>query len=88
MRAPHDAVCRHALAIIREKDAHINMLDEDRMGWADEAVKAQMQVNEKDAEIERLTTENGILQKRLDEAETNFELLEDAVDDVSDDEVE
>ena len=46
---------RDALALLRENDAHIKMLDEDRMGWADEAVKAQMKVNEKDAEIERLT---------------------------------
>lgn len=48
-------------ALLREKDAHIKMLDEDRLGWADEAVKAQMQVNEKDAEIERLNAEIGRL---------------------------
>ncbi len=51
LRAPHDAVCRYTLALLREKDAHIKMLDEDRMGWADEAVKAQMKINEKDALI-------------------------------------
>jgi predicted nuclease with TOPRIM domain len=50
--------------------------------------KYQAENAEKDAEIERLNTENGILKKRLDEAETNIELLEDAVGDVSDDEVE
>lgn len=44
----------NALALLREKDAHIKMLHEDRMGWADEAVKAQMQVNEKDAEVKGL----------------------------------
>ncbi len=48
-------LAKAALALLREKDAHIKMLDKDRLGWADEAVKAQMQLNEKDAEIERLT---------------------------------
>lgn len=49
------ALC-DAIAILREKDALIKMLDEDRLGWAEEAVKVKMQVNEKDAEIERLKT--------------------------------
>lgn len=43
--------------LLREKDALIKHLDEDRLGWADEAVKVKMQLNEKDAEIERLKTE-------------------------------
>lgn len=61
-------------------------------GWCDEVADLLENLltllREKDAEIERLTAENGILKKRLDEAETNIELLEDVVGDVSDDEVE
>ena len=47
-------IVKKALALLSEKDALIKMLDEDRIGWADEAVKLKMQLNEKDAEIERL----------------------------------
>ena len=50
-----------ALALLREKDALIKHLDEDRLGWADEAVKVKMQLNEKNAEIDRLKSEMKIL---------------------------
>ena len=54
-------LAKDALALLREKDALIKHLDEDRLGWADEAVKVKMQLNEKNAEIDYLKSEIKIL---------------------------
>ena len=73
-------VIEDALALLREKDATIKFIHEDRMGWANEAVKAQMQVNEKDAEIGRLIQERDEARRDVGVAERNHYESEKEVD--------
>ena len=62
IRAPHDAVCRYALALLREKDARIEHLEktmrESILSNTELLENLNRLVDEKDVEIERLKREN------------------------------
>jgi hypothetical protein len=46
IRAPHDAVCRYALDLLREKDAEIERLSADKKGLINENEELKNQIQE------------------------------------------